>query len=73
MATVTQTNPAIPLTKNEHLLRWVDKMAELTGPANIHWVDGSQEEYDQLCDEMVASGSNFPAAPAADGWGLKLC
>src|SRR5437667_12138107 len=57
MATVTTTNPAIPLTKNEHLLRWVEKMAELTRPARIHWVDGSQEEYDQLCDEMVASGT----------------
>jgi phosphoenolpyruvate carboxykinase (GTP) len=56
MATITQ-NPTIPLTKNEHLLRWVEKMAELTRPAQIHWVDGSQEEFDQLCDEMVASGT----------------
>src|SRR5499426_600078 len=50
-------NPAIPLSKNDHLLRWVEKMAELTRPARIHWVDGSQEEYDQLCAEMVASGT----------------
>src|SRR5881392_1258260 len=57
MATISQSNPTVPLTKNEHLLRWVEKMAELTRPANIHWVDGSQEEYDQLCDEMVASGT----------------
>src|ERR1043166_6427279 len=28
MATLTQTNPATPLTTNEHLLRWVGKMAE---------------------------------------------
>ena len=32
-------------------------MAELTRPANIHWVDGSQEEYDKLCAELVASGT----------------
>ncbi len=42
MATISQTNPSVPLTKNEHLLRWVEKMAELTRPARIHWVDGSQ-------------------------------
>ena len=42
-----------PLATNQHLLRWVEKMADLTRPQAIHWVDGSQEEYDQLCDEMV--------------------
>jgi phosphoenolpyruvate carboxykinase (GTP) len=55
--TVSSRNFAIPLSKNDHLLRWVEKMAELTRPANIHWVDGSQEEYDQLCQEMVAKGT----------------
>jgi len=50
-------NPAVPLSKNEHLLRWVEKMAELAKPARIHWVDGSQEENDQLLLEMVASGT----------------
>ena len=42
-------DPSIPLSKNNHLLRWVDKMARLTQPAAIHWVDGSQDEYDTLC------------------------
>ena len=46
-----------PLTRNLHLVRWVEKMAELTKPKDIHWVDGSQEEYDTLCDQMVASGT----------------
>jgi len=32
-------------------------MAALTKPAEIHWVDGSQEEYDDLCSQMVASGT----------------
>jgi phosphoenolpyruvate carboxykinase (GTP) len=32
-------------------------MADLTTPAAIHWVDGSQEEYDRLCEEMIASGT----------------
>jgi phosphoenolpyruvate carboxykinase (GTP) len=48
---------SIPLATNKHLLRWVDKMRELTRPAAIHWIDGSQEEYDHLCDEMVESGT----------------
>jgi phosphoenolpyruvate carboxykinase (GTP) len=46
-----------PLSQNRHLLRWIDKMADLTKPAAIHWVDGSQEENDRLCAEMVTSGT----------------
>jgi phosphoenolpyruvate carboxykinase (GTP) len=55
--TTATRNPAIPLSKNDHLLRWVEKMAELTRPARIHWVDGSEEERDQLYAEMVAGGT----------------
>jgi phosphoenolpyruvate carboxykinase (GTP) len=50
-------NPAVPLSKNEHLLRWVEKMAELAKPAAIHWVDGSPEENEALLRQMVASGT----------------
>jgi len=32
-------------------------MAQLTQPESIHWVDGSQEEYDALCAQMVAGGT----------------
>jgi len=46
-----------PLTHNIHLVKWVEKTAELTKPKAIHWVDGSKAEYDKLCKEMVASGS----------------
>jgi phosphoenolpyruvate carboxykinase (GTP) len=55
--TVQYRNVATPLSKNDHLLRWVEKMAELTRPARIHWVDGSEEERDQLYAEMVAAGT----------------
>ena len=48
---------AHPLSANNHLLRWVEKMARLTKPATIHWVDGSQEEYDEICSQMVAGGT----------------
>ena len=50
-------DPAIPLSKNIHLLKWVDKMAHLTLPDAIHWVDGSREEYDSLCEQMVQTGT----------------
>ena len=50
-------SPATPLSTNKNLLRWVEKMAELCKPAAIHWVDGSQHEYDQLCTQMVAAGT----------------
>ena len=47
----------VPLSTNKHLIRWVEKMAELTRPSAIHWVDGSDEENETLCAEMVASGT----------------
>jgi len=50
-------DPAVPLSANKHLLRWVKKVAGLCKPAAIHWVDGSQREYAILCDEMVAAGT----------------
>ncbi len=45
------------LSKNEHLLRWVEKMAALCKPTRVHWVDGSAEEYDTLCAQMVVNGT----------------
>jgi len=46
------------------LLRWVDEVAALTAPARVHWCDGSQEEYDALCDELVESGTFTRLDPA---------
>jgi phosphoenolpyruvate carboxykinase (GTP) len=57
MATTKQHVSAGALSTNTHLLRWVEKMADLCKPAAIHWVDGSQTEFDTLCGEMVESGT----------------
>ena len=48
-----------PLSRNKNLRKWVDKMAQLTQPDSIHWVDGSQDENDALCSQMVAAGTFF--------------
>ncbi|MDX6611508.1 MAG: phosphoenolpyruvate carboxykinase [Blastocatellia bacterium] len=55
--TTEHRDPTIPLSKNTHLLNWVEKMANLTKPASIHWVDGSKEEDEALKTQMVAGGT----------------
>lgn len=50
---MTKTAP----TKNKELLKWVEETAELVTPDEIVWCDGSQKEYDRLCQEMVDSGT----------------
>lgn len=45
-----------PWTKNFTLQRWVNEMAALCQPDSIWLCNGSQSEYDQLCEGMVASG-----------------
>jgi phosphoenolpyruvate carboxykinase (GTP) len=54
---MSQADRSQPPTRNAHLVRWVEKIAALTEPAAIHWVDGSQDEYDRLCRDMVAAGT----------------
>ena len=45
------------MTKNKKLLDWVQQTAAWCTPERIHWCDGSQQEYNQLCDLMVKTGT----------------
>ena len=47
-------------TKNKRLLAWVAEVAELTTPDRIVWCDGSDEEWNRLTQELVASGTLTP-------------
>lgn len=51
-------------TKNVKLLAWVDAMAKLVKPDAVHWCDGSQKEYDALCEAQVAKGAFIKLDPA---------
>ncbi len=48
---------ASPPTTNHRLVEWVESVAALCKPDRIRWCDGSQEEYDALCQQMVDSGT----------------
>src|SRR6478736_2423570 len=42
---------------NTKLRKWVQEMVALCKPDLVHWCDGSQAEYDLLCEQMVESGT----------------
>jgi phosphoenolpyruvate carboxykinase (GTP) len=47
---------AVP-TQNAKLIGWVQEVAALTQPDAVHWCDGSEEEYDALCQVLVDAGT----------------
>ncbi len=51
-------------TTHEGILSWVTEIAELTQPDRVHWCTGSDEEWAQLTDALVASGTFTRLDPA---------
>jgi phosphoenolpyruvate carboxykinase (GTP) len=61
---MVQTNPSSKADKitleslvNPELKRWILEVSEWCQPKAIHICDGSESEYQMLCDQMVQSGT----------------
>src|SRR5665213_2127621 len=64
LATLAAAVSAPPQVRHPALLRWVAQIAALTQPTQIAWCDGTQDEYDRLCAQMVAAGTLRRLDPA---------
>jgi len=54
----------VPAAANSKLVAWVEQWAALCEPDALYWCDGSQAEYDRLCEEQIKSGLAIRLNPA---------
>ena len=52
-----------PPTSHAGLLKWVDELVTLCRPASVVWCDGSDEEWNRLCGELVEAGTFIQLNP----------
>src|SRR6185295_13739512 len=43
-------------TSNQELIDWVEQWRSIFEPADVYWCDGTAEEYDRLCQQLVDAG-----------------
>src|SRR5512139_1839924 len=55
-STNTETNQSAPTT-HQGILNWVREVAELTQPDSIRWITGTPEEWEELTNQLVESGT----------------
>jgi len=59
------TDVAVPTyVRNKGFKAWLNEVVELCKPNDVRFCDGSQEEYDELCELMVRTGTFKRLNPA---------
>ncbi|MBP7451239.1 MAG: phosphoenolpyruvate carboxykinase (GTP) [Ottowia sp.] len=59
--------------KNAKLIAWVGDMVALCKPDSVYWCDGSQAEYDRLCQQLVDAGTFKKLNPAKRPGSFLAC
>lgn len=59
----TSKGDRLLMTKNVHVLNWINEMAEMTQPDRIVWIDGSEEQTEALRKEAVSTGELIKLNP----------
>ncbi len=54
---MAHTTPKNATTNNTRLLEWVEEIVALTQPENVHWCDGSEEEFEHFAQQLIDAGT----------------